>query len=73
MAEEETIRRLVLVGAMLSFIMIIYFLYLILFWIPNFIPFIIPPGNEWVIPFLMTIYYFIFAILINIGIILAPI
>jgi hypothetical protein len=71
MAEEGTIRTLVLVGAILQFFIIAYYLYLILFWIPSLLPLIIPPGYEWLIPIMMPIYYAIFAVFIIIGFILA--
>jgi hypothetical protein len=70
-ADEGTVRTLVLVGAILQFLFIIYYLYLILFWLPNLLPFIIPPEVDWIIPILMGVYYFIYAIFIIIGIILA--
>ncbi|MFW9934959.1 MAG: hypothetical protein ACFFDU_05575 [Candidatus Thorarchaeota archaeon] len=71
MADEGTVRTLVLVGAILQFLFIIYYLYMILFWLPNLLPLIIPPEVEWIIPLLMGVYYFIYAIFIVIGIILA--
>lgn len=71
MADEGTVRTLVLVGAILQFVLVIYYLYLIVFWIPNLLPLIIPPEVAWIMPILMTLYYAIFAIFIIIGIILA--
>ncbi|MFX1582908.1 MAG: hypothetical protein ACFFCJ_11950 [Promethearchaeota archaeon] len=71
MAEEGTIRTLVLVGAIFQFVIIIYYLYLIFFWLPSLLLLIVPPGYEWLFPILMTMYYFIFAIFIIIGIVLA--
>jgi hypothetical protein len=71
MAEEGTIRTLVLIGAILQFLFIIYYLYLVLFWLPGLLPLIIPPEFAWMISLLMTVYYFIFGIFIIIGIILA--
>ncbi|MFX1318369.1 MAG: hypothetical protein ACFE9D_08505 [Promethearchaeota archaeon] len=71
MVEEGTIRAFVLVGTILQFLMIVYYLYLILFWIPRLLPLIIPPGYEWLINILMPIYYGIFAVFIIIGFILA--
>ena len=70
MAEEGTIRTLVLVGAILQVLFIINYLYLILFWIPNILPLIIPPEFSWIMPILMSSYYIIFAVFIAIGIIL---
>lgn len=69
MATESTVRTLVLVGAILQFLFAIYYLYLILFWIPNLIYLIIPPEVAFMIPILMTVYQALFAIFIIIGLI----
>jgi hypothetical protein len=70
MADIGTVRTLVLVGAILQFLFIIYYAYLILFWIPNLIYIIVPPEVAFMIPILMTMYQTLFAIFIIIGIIL---
>lgn len=69
MADINTVRTLVLVGAILQFVFAVYYLYLILFWLPNLIYLIIPPEVAFIIPILMTVYQVLFVIFIIIGLI----
>lgn len=66
MAEEKTIRIMVLIGTMLQIIILIYCIYLIAIYLPNILPLVTVPE---LIPILLTMYQFIFGIFIIIQII----